>query len=373
MTLTVKQQTILLLLAWIIVQSILYVRFGVDASLESLKYIGAANDLIDKGQLPETRYFFYLSTTLLIAFCIKTGLGYGGVVVIQLLLNLFATFSFYRSLRLVQQKSLSAFLTVLLLISFLPYQGWNFFLYTESVFYSSALLFFSSCIRFSQLKKKAIWTQAFFLLLTIVSRPLGIIFLPCWILFLAFKKKIKPIVIGATLLLGIIIAVIVVNTILSTIGDWHALRPAEFGYIICDIPTRDKLALDHLKQYSPFTQIGLFVLQHPGEFIRLSVTRLEAFYLLKRGYYSTPHNLYLLFYAMVFALPLLYTIVMRKKIVAKGLFAFSLFIITGFTLAVVLQCDDYHNRFHHTIVPVFLFGGVFLLLETFRSLNSPKK
>src|SRR6476620_11545913 len=87
----------LLTILWLLVQGCLFAHYGIQPILESFKYIGAANQLIHTGHLPELRYYFYLTTTLLIAFCLKTGFGYSGVVVIQLVLNLLATYRFFNA------------------------------------------------------------------------------------------------------------------------------------------------------------------------------------------------------------------------------------------------------------------------------------
>ncbi|MBC7861324.1 MAG: hypothetical protein IAF38_00035 [Bacteroidia bacterium] len=373
-SLVASNQLTILVIFWLIVQSGLFYAYGIDATLESLKYIGAAEELLKNGRLPETRYFFYLTTTLIIAFCLKTGLGFGGVVLIQLALNFFATVTFFKALKHIQQKKLTAFLTVFLLISFLPYQTWNFFLYTESVFYSSALLFFASCLRYKEVTKKNLLLQIFFLGLTIISRPLGIIFLPCWLLFIAQKKRIKPAILAATFFVAMVLAVIIVNTIMGNISDWQILKSAEYGYIICDIPAGARIDLTYLKDHSPFTQLALFLTQHPDAFFSLCFKRLQAFFLLNRSYYSKPHNIYLLFYAALFIIPLLLNLIFfLRRLPNRTLYNFCLFIVGGFSLAIALQCDDYHNRFHHTIVPVFLFSGVFLLLEKRAALTNKSR
>lgn len=362
MNLSIKNQVIFLFVSWLLVQCILLYTYGIDATHESLKYIGAANNLLDTGHLPETRYYFYLTTTLIIAFCSKAGLGFVGVVAIQLLLNLFATFSFFKAMQGLQQKKYSAFITTLLLISFLPYQRWNVFLYTESVFYSCSLLFFSSCLAANSMNRKSILVQLLFLFFAIISRPLGILFLPCWVLFIAYRQRIKPVTIAVSFLTSAIVAVVVINTIMRTIGDWQILLPAEYGYIICDIPSRAKINLQHLKQNAPLAQLVLFVVNYPAEFTGLCIKRLNAFFFLRRDYYSMPHNMYLLLYAVLFTIPLAYIIV-RRKIMNKQVFYLSAFIVAAFALAIMLQCDDYNNRFHHAIIPVFLFSGVFMMLE----------
>lgn len=360
-----RNQLIVIVLAWLIVQITLFILTGIKPVLESLKYINAAKQLITTGTLPEIRYLFYLSTTLVIAFCLQLKLGYVGVVFFQLIINFLATIHFYHALKKVQRHSFSALITTLLLILCIPYQSWNFYLYTESLFYSFTLLFFASCISTKIMTAKTIFIQFTWLLFAIISRPLGILFLPCWLLFLINKSKrqTKPyLIIG--LFIGSAFFLFIANLILGNIRDWQILKPAEFNYIICDIPTDSKNDLQHLKDKTPIVQLVRYVIAYPTDFIRLVVERLAAFYLLVRSYYSKFHNLYLLFLCCILYVPIVINAFnnFKRKTYFKNLYLSSL-ILLMFTFAISLQCDDYHNRFHHTLIPVFAYCGLFYLLD----------
>lgn len=360
-----RNQIILLLIIWATVQLYLYFSTGIQPVLESLKYIGAAEHLLNTGSLPEKRYFFYLTTTLTIAACLKTGVGFTGVVIIQLLFNLLASLSFYNALHRLQNQSMSAFITTLLLLLCLPYQIWNFYLYTESLFYSFTLLFFSSCLR-QHLKISLIALQFMLLSLAVLSRPLGILLLPCWTLFLIAQapKKIRLYLFGALLLTGIVV-IFVVNLILGNISDWQVLKPAEYHYIICDIPTGITLLPDTIKSQPPLSQLFLYIKSYPAQFLSLALKRLNAFFFLTRPYYSPLHNVYLVFFCATLYIPIFFylcLIITKKFNNIKGIYI-SLLIILFFSLAICLQCDDYHNRFHHALIPVFLFLGSFKFLD----------
>ena len=349
---------------WVATQTGLFFFFGINSDLESLKYIRAAENLLQNGHFPEVRYFFYLTTTLVIALGLKTGAGFTGVVIIQLIINFIATFRFYFALKHLEKKRFSAFITTLLLVTFFPYQAWNYYLFTESLFYSSALLFFASCLMYTTITRKAIAVQLLFLVLTIISRPLGIVFLPCWILFIARKQKINFALFLTLFVSAAVVAVVVCNIILGNIGDWEILKPAEYGYIICDIPSRAYMSLSPFKQHSPLLQLWLFVINYPSYFLQLTVDRLQAFFFLIRSYYSASHNLYLAAYAAIFLAPAVVNLFLyRKKIFTTATSLLSFLIVAAFSTAIMLQCDDYHNRFHHAIIPVFLYCGAFLLLE----------
>jgi hypothetical protein len=160
---------------------------------------------------------------------------------------------------------------------------------------------------------------------------------------------------------------------MANISDWQILKSAEYGYIICDMPARTKMELDYLKRHAPLTQLSLFIMQHPAEFFSLCLKRLNAFILLSRNYYSTAHNIYLLAYAALFTIPFIANLFLfRKKIVNKPAFFLCFFIVAGFCCAVALQCDDYHNRFHHAIIPILLYGGAFFLVEKYGHINTKK-
>ena len=355
----------LLLLAWVAVQGALFFSYRIKPILESEKYIYAARYLISNGHFTELRYYFYLTTTLVIALCLKTGLGFGGVVFFQLVCNLLATYCFYTSLYKLQQKLYSALLATLLLIFCIPYQTWNFYLYTESFFYSFILLFFAYCLRPARLSFRIIAIQFLLLAIVVVSRPLGILFLPCWIIFLVEKspRRVRPPLIIA-FISGMIVLAYISNLILGNIGDWKILTSAENNEIICDMPIGIKLNLDVLKNKPPVAQLFAYIRAYPLHFGKLAVERFRYFLLLTRPYYSQLHNLFLSFLCLVLYVPILLNVFWAGKNGSNiKPVAFPVAIILVFCAAICLQCDDYHNRFHHAIIPVFLYCGVFFFIE----------
>lgn len=357
-----NNQIVLLICLWIIVQLFLYLQLGIRPVLESQKYIRTADRLLAGEGLKEIRYIFYFSTVLVITFCKKIGLGYAGVVLTQLAMNLAALLSFHKAIYERQQNQLSSFILPGILILFIPYQSWNFYLYTESLFYSFVLLFFSSCIKANYLTKTKVFVQFVFLTLTVISRPLGILLLPCWLvyLFLRSDRRKKIALFSFTAISGIVL-ILVSNTILGNIRDWQVLKPAEYSFIICEMPTSEKLPLDSIKQGSPLVQLLKYIQSYPVHFLSLAYKRLIAFFLLHRSYYSPLHNASLIFYDFLLYTPILLNLFGKQ--ISSYLFYFSLSVILFFTLAVCLQCDDYHNRFHNSIIPIFLFFGLYRYLE----------
>jgi len=358
-----RRSIVILILLWSLVQFLLFLKFGIQTQLESQKYIHAAQYLQEHGRLPETRYLFYSG---IIGLIYLSNLVHGGwitVVLVQLFISLVAHIAFYKALARVSTKnSIAPLIATAILCVFYPFQQWNLALYSESLFYSSILLFFSACMAFR------ILPQAIFLIAVILCRPLGILFLPSWMLlvFLRSSKKVR-FALSIVIIGGLALFAIISNTVLSTISDWEVLRPAQQGYIICDMPTGDSLTLDPAwKSQSPIRQLSSYIIGHPGHFIGLSLKKLEAFFLLHRSYYSSIHNLFLLLFCIILYLPLfIYKSRREKEILQLRIFGISLILV--FAVAICLQCDDYHSRFINAIIPFIIFLGCFKFVDGWAS------
>lgn len=358
-----KHPVLTIVVTWTAAQLISWVIFGIVTELEGLKYIHAADYLLQNGSFPETRYWFYSVTTGLIALSKLLHTGYWPVFFLQLTYSLTAHLVFYKSLKsLSTEQDQAPLLTTLLLCCILPYQRWNLTLYTESVFYSSVLLFFASCILFQKISFKNSTIQLLLLLLVILSRPLGILLLIPWIVYLFLRSpagyRLYFLILIAA---GGIILLTVSNLILSSIGDWNILAPFQEGYIICDLSSSDTIKLHSNPEATPLQQLFLYLQQHPGHFLRMSFKKTAAFFLLVRPYYSTFHNLALYLLAGLLYLPVL-IVLLKKKFNTLSITALSIVLIVW--SAVILQCDDYHSRFHLMLIPIFLFLGVFRLLQS---------
>jgi hypothetical protein len=362
------------IIIWSLIQLFIYLKFGTVTILESKKYIQAAEYFLANGTFPEKRYLFYSGITLLIAFCKYVGLGYSEVIFFQLIYSLLAHVLFLKALRKLSPSTIiPPFVTVCCLSLYIPFQFWNFTLYSESLFYSSTLAFFSCCLLNKPTHLTGLLSQLTFLLIAVFCRPLGALLIPCWTLYLIITSTgtIKYILIS--LLFGsLFILILLSNYILSSIGDWQILKPAEYGYVICDMPSSDSISLEISKDITPLRQLRIYISEHPGHFFKMCYKKTIAFFFLYRPYYSTLHNLFLLIMAIVTYLPIMLTL--RKSADEDThLKKFSYSIILIFWLSVCLQCDDYHNRFYNSTLPFFLYLGVFLFLKKKMSSIPSKK
>src|SRR5674476_1442073 len=91
-----KNQFIFLLFSWIAVQSLLIWQYGIVTGLEATKYIDEANHFLQFGNFNANNHYLYSTEIFLIAAVIKLRIGFAVIVVVQLLLNLFATIMFYK-------------------------------------------------------------------------------------------------------------------------------------------------------------------------------------------------------------------------------------------------------------------------------------
>jgi hypothetical protein len=160
-----------------------------------------------------------------------------------------------------------------------------------------------------------------------------------------------------------IIFIFISNFILGNIKDWNILMPAEYNQVICDMPVGNTLNLHYLKSKPPVVQLLSYISIYPQKFGTLALQRLYFFFFLIRPYYSKFHNIYLCLLSLILYIPLAVNFILPK---CKRMFSTALYpisVIVVFCIAVSLQCDDYHNRFHHTIIPIFLYCGTFFLLE----------
>jgi hypothetical protein len=360
-----KYGTHIIVLSWLLSVIVYYNLFGIFTQLEAEKYIYQADYFLRYGSFSASRYWFYAATIFIIAFATKASLGLVGAFVIQAGINLMAYLFFYKALKTIFTP-VTATLIILYLLAFLPYQSWVVYLYTESVFYSAILLLLSTLILYKPDSIKNISFIALALLLTIISRPLGILFAISTYLYCLYvaNRKWKVILLCGAVFLATALY-FVVNTIFSSIEDWTITKPFEEENIICDLPSTihsTTLYLD--KSAGPVYQLCYYIYHNFDHFIHYAGIKLRYFFLMRRDYYSNKHNAYLLINIIpvyIFSIGSLFVknIKWRKEI---GVFLISSIFL--YALTIVLQCDDYHNRFILSIYPFF----VILAAKTIESL-----
>ncbi|MCR6720920.1 MAG: glycosyltransferase family 39 protein [Chitinophagaceae bacterium] len=287
---------------FVLVQLILLFRFGIETGLEAEKYIEQGTRLWQGEGLGEEKYLFYAPVILLVWLLKSLGLPLFIVCVFQVLLSGFSQFCFYKVMKRMAGADL-ALCGSLLLLFFIPYQIWNLFLYSDSIFQSTVLLLGCS-IYYSLHNRRILYQVLPFLLLAIVffSRPNGMFLIPPFIIFLVLQQKpFSHKLFAAFISLAfIILAAVCANYIFANGNDMNILLPYIEEHIICFVPTRDAASVLHLSQTgSALGDFWYYVSHNSLHFIKMTFLRLGSIFTLNRPYYGTSHNIYLLGYSLM--------------------------------------------------------------------------
>jgi hypothetical protein len=348
------------LLVWLSINLFILAHRGIYLNGESAKYIHQAHLFLETGRVASPNFWLYFTQIALIACCIKFHLGFYFVIALQLLLNLTAMLAFYRTTSSLFQNKNTALAGTLLLILNYPYQEFNSFLYTESIFYSLTLLLSCYMIRIETLNFKKLLVVALLLIMVCFTRPTGILFLPPAFLyiFLVFFRKMslrKKTALLAAALLGFLFFL---NKALGSGGELDFMLPFRDESIICGVPTLPGFQpIQTSANGNSLYGLGYYILHNPAQFIRLAAGRTMAFFGLYRSYYSTGHNLYLIVYFYSIHLAALLSIAYWIKRQAFALCYFATAIMLTW-VTVMMTCDDWHNRFYLTISPFLIILGL---------------
>jgi hypothetical protein len=341
---------------WLLTTIIYLAIHGVVTELEAAKYIGEANHFIKTGSFSAPRFYFYCATIFIIVLALKLNIGMLGAFVIQALLNLFAFILFHKALSKIFINPFTPLLIIFYLLLFSPYQSWIVFLYTESVFFSSILILISVLIIYKPDNIKNLSLVILALCLTIVSRPLGILFgagVYLWFFYNAAKKWKIILACGSAVM--ILLGYFFINAIFSSIHDWRITQAFEEESIICDLPAaKPYQKLDLVNAGSPVYRLWYYVSHNFHHFFQFAGIKIQYFFLMARDYYSKMHNYFLLFNVTPVYLLAAISFFIKKPYLSKGIGSFLISTILIYTLTVVFQCDDYHNRFILSIYPLFV-------------------
>lgn len=351
-----KYRRLIICIAWLCSTLIYLKLYGIFTGLEAEKYINEAHSLIKTGSFSAPRFLFYSITIFVLAIAFKLKIGITGAFVIQALINLFAYLLFSKALIAIFKNASTALLIVIYLLAFLPYQTWVVFLFTESLFFSLILILFSFLVLHRPDTTKNFIITGLLILLVIMARPLGLLFAGSTFLYLfynanSFWKKVM----GFSSIFLLIGAYYSINIIFSTIPDWHITQAFEQESIICNLPSTPPYAVLQLStEGSPVYQLYYYLTHNFSHFLHFTGVKLNYFFLMARPYYSKLHN-----YFLVFNNTLLYTLALtglyfKKSTFNKGVIPFIVCSILLYTLTIIFQCDDYHNRFILSIYPFFV-------------------
>jgi len=343
---------LILACCWIIVQCALFYRYGIVTELEASKYIAEADNLIQTGTVSSPNFWLYSTQIFLIAIAKKLHTGFISVAIVQWFFSGLATWTLFKFSGRIS-NTITGLVISLLFICNIPLQTFNFFLQTESLFYSFTILFSCYLLSLQKLTGKNVIAIFLFLLLICFTRPTGLLWAPCAFLYLFFrffKKFSIPVKLGVTAIVSIGF-LFFLNAALGSGGELDFMLPFRDENIICGVPTLPHFT-DIKTSDNPNSILGIiyYITHNFDQFLKLAWLRSKAFWGLFRTYYSTGHNVYLCvcFYPvyLLAAAGLLKWISKNKCLV---LYCLSLIFITW--TSVILTCDDWHNRFFLSVVP----------------------
>lgn len=348
---------------WVFQNLFSFLQYGIESSYEATKYIEQANHLIATGQYTSKNFIFYSVQIILIATSIKLKSGFILVIAIQLLLNAISTYLLFC---IIHEKSKSRLLATTGTIFFLLmhyYHLYNFYLFTESIFFSLSIIYTYFLFSLRHLNFKKGIGITLFLALLYLTRPVGIFFIPATLAFLLIKFRLCNlinIILLATVLFSILFYKLL-NFSLSSGGGLDFLLPYSNEMVICGVATIETENSIHIPVEKNSIKGLLYITTHHLDlFIKLSTKRFIAFFGLVRPYYSTLHNIYIAiyFYTMYLLILAGITSTIKKykpEVIFIGILIFCI------TITVMLSCDEWHNRFIFGLLPFFIILSTFSL------------
>lgn len=343
----------IIILLWACVQIFLLYKNGIKTDLESVKYIREADNILAIGNVSSPNFWFYSTQVFLIAFFEKIQIGHVGVIVVQMFFSALATYKLFLFLKK-RVHPLAAFTAILLLILNIPFNQYSTFLQTESLFHSFTILYIVYLLSVEKINAKNIFFIIAFLAVLTVTRPSGILLYPATIIYIIFWKfKYQNYIVKylAAFVLSII-ALLVLNMGIQSGGELNFLLPFQKEMIICGVPMQDA---DIKVSSNPNSLAGMlyYVTHNFSQFANLAWRKTISFFGVYRPYYSTINNLYV---CGMFLLLYLFSIIGMIKWYRsnKGLLFFCIITIITTWLSVVFSCDDWHNRWLLTLVPVLI-------------------
>jgi Dolichyl-phosphate-mannose-protein mannosyltransferase len=355
-----------LLVVWALMNGYLVKTYGIVSTVgEPPKYVFEAETLIHTGHLTSASYWLYFTQIALLAGAIKLKLSFAFVLFIQLICHGLAAICFYQTLlHLFRQEKVAFIGTMMLLLNY-PYQQFNVYLQTESLFYSFTLILTYLVLTLEKPEGKKIFFTLLGLGIICITRPTGLLFIPPVFLyfFFVFLKRLSPLK-----KLGILACIaaaffFLLNKAVASGGELDFMLPFREENIICEVPG--------ISGFQPIQTAGngnsiyglLYYITHNFfQFTRLAGLKTMAFFGLYRNYYSTGHNIYLIiFFYSLHLLALAAIPWWLKYHLNKFVYLLSAILLVWMT--VMLSCDDWHNRFYLSISP-------FIIILSIRSISS---
>ena len=364
-----RQTLIWIGILWLAVQAFFLWKNGMVTTGEAGKYIYQAHLYLGTGRPETPNLWLYFLQIGLLALCMRLKLSLVFVMCIQLLSNLIATYCFYRTiLYLFKERRVALAGTILLILNY-PYQQWNTFLQTESLFYSLTLITSCYIVHIEKLNVKKLLTTILLLMILCITRPTGLLFIPPAFIYLFFvffrnMSTAKKTALLAFIGIGFLF---LLDRALGSGGELDFMLPFREEMIICGVPAlAHSLPVLTTVDGNSIYGLAYYIIHNPGQFFRLAGLRTMAFFGLFRSYYSTSHNIYLVvFFSCVHVMALVSIPYWIKDLRYKFYFILSIILLNWLTM--IFTCDDWSNRFYLSISPFLIILGMPLLLKFFKN------
>jgi hypothetical protein len=353
-----QNHLVILGIIWVVIQSTLFAHYGIVTGFEAEKYINEAKFFLQFGKLTSDNFWLYSTEIFLIVAVIKLHLGFFTVVLIQLLLNLFSTWMFYKLAIYFLDNLCLSFLVTFIFIINITYQVYNSYLFTESIFYSLTIIYSSYLLRIKTLNVKNITALFCLLSLMSITRPTGILFFAATIIYIFFRflNNISLLNKAIITFCAFIIFFVTLNSMLETGGSLDFMLPFKKENIICGVNTTTNADIQVMEKGNSLEGLFYYIVYNKSQFFKLSKLKTISFFGFIRDYYSSFHNIYLIIFFYPFYILSIVGII--KKIRQKDkIIIYLLAIICLYWITTLLTCDDWHNRFILTVSPfIFLMG-----------------
>lgn len=345
-------QTRILTVLWVLIQGGLLFFHPLYTEGEALRIIREAQNLNNHVPFSSPIYYTYLTEILLTSLSLMAGhfwLNYTA----HLILNFLALHCFYHLSNQILQSRLLALTGSILLLICIPYQLYNTFIYTESIFFSLTIVY--AYLLFRKGNRSGGWLAItlLILLLLCVSRPSGIFVVIATLMYGFFRAGTIPVVLRCLILLIPLAGVlIVVDAGMRSGGGINIAEPFLREHIICDAPTQSTpVSLRLANQPQSLYGLVYYILNNFPHFLQLAAQKTMAFFGLYRAWYSPMHNILLglFFYPMYVCIA---GAIWRKKM--NGFMVFSLALVFIYWMFVLMSCDEWHNRFFLTLTPFLI-------------------
>lgn len=352
----------LLVILWGILQFLFFIRFGVRTSVDTSRYELIADQIL-AGKIPAGTDIWYTSFGIIVALLKYLLVGIEWIALLNIAASLGALFIIYNISRRMYKGWKFGFTASLHYILFVKISQWNFIIYTDSLFTSFCIISIGLYMQYiRKLSPRLLLLVIISFLFTVFLRPVGLVFLGCFLIALLEDLSVRRI--GYLVGFGLIF-LIGLNLVLKDYADSFIEAYSTAEIIYPDLNLGIKVPSDLWIPYEgqPLIRITSFAIGNPVYFLKLFFAKVILFVTGTRPYFSIAHNVVLIVFLIgSYGLAFYGNLVTSFKFLSRFTFLFFLSQI----VMVGLTSVNWDGRFLFPILPfIFIFAsaGIIRLLK----------